>query len=611
MIQQLKSKLVVIVVVAITVICFFTAGIKKDTFYGDGLGYYLYLPSTFIYHNLKDPGAMPAGNGVGYGEMWYFNEMKVNKTPTGYLLDQYTYGVALMESPFFFAAHLYEKATGGLANGYSDAYNNMIKLGGLIYALMGLLLLFRILCFYFSRDTSVLTVAIIFLCTNLFWFSVFQAGMSHVILFFLYTLVIFLTIKVHSRPSAALLLLLAITTGLITLIRPVDIICLAIPLLYNVYDKESLRQKIAFLKGHLRYLPLFLLTFFILAIPQFLYWKAATGHYISYSYGDQSFHWKHPRIIEGLLYYCNGWLPYSPVMAFALAGLLLYRRINKWALCILLLLPVYIYVIYSWYCYNYINGLGSRPMIHMYPLLALSLAAFLEYALRLRPFFKGSLAAMLLFFLALNISYSHQQVLGILSSEESNMAYNYQILFRSRLSYADLATRDLAQRQPDTAQLEKTATLLQVHYNDSLSANYIRDSSGGDRYVYHMRDTDSQVPVGMVIYNKKTFGNAQFFKFSGKFMYTSAPDYWKHQVGIQWPDGIARFCGIENKIYDAADPKPIALDHFTVNKWGTMYFFIKLRRSLKDGDKIELFIRNIGKKELFMDDLTLELYKYK
>ena len=42
-----------------------------------------------------------------------------------------------------------------------------------------------------------------------------------------------------------------------------------------------------------------------------------------------------------------------------------------------------------------------------------------------------------------------------------------------------------------------------------------------------------------------------------------------------------------------------------------MYFFIKLRRSLKDGDKIELFIRNIGKKELFMDDLTLELYKYK
>ena len=611
--RDLKNKFIVIATICITAICFFKDGRNYNTFYGDTLGYYLYLPSTFIYHNLDNPGNVPAGN-IDGGIAWYFDQMKPQKTTRGYLLDQYTYGVALMESPFFFSAHLYAKMTGQNATGYSHLYSSFIKAGTLLYAVLGMLLVYATLRNYYTRWISLLTTIILFLCTNLFWFSVYQAGMSHIPLFFLYALTILLTIRLYRRPTALSFVALGLVTGLITLIRPSDIICLFIPLLYGIRNKQSIKERITFLRSNIKNLLLFAVVFIAPAIPQLFYWKAATGSYLYYSYGQQSFNWLHPRIIEGLFHYHNGWLPYAPVMIFSLFGIFCYKKISEWAWCIWIVLPIYIYVIYSWYCFNYINGLGSRPMIHMYPLLSLPLAAFIDF-LSGKPFFaKAIFGSLLLFFVALNISYSTQQSLNILKSEESNMAYNYQILFHTQLRYADLVTRDFAQRQPDTATLEKTTTLLEIHYNDSLSDRYIRDTTTGDKYVYHIKNEDNDVPIGAVTYSKQKFGDARWFRFTGRFMYPEYPDYWKHQIAIEWPDQIIRFCTIENKIYDTAKHDaagPYGLDYAYINKWGVVYFFLKVPASLKEGDSIKLFLRNMGKKELYMDDMRLDLYRRK
>lgn len=611
--RDLKNKFIVIATICITAICFFKDGRNYNTFYGDALGYYVYLPSIFIYHNLDNPGNVPAEN-IDGGIAWHFDQMKSQKTIKGYVLDQYTYGVALMESPFFFAAHLYSKMTRQKATGYSIVYSDFLKAGALLYATLGMLLVYAILRNYYTRWISLFTTLILFLCTNLFWFTVYQVGMSHVPLFFLYALTIFLTIRLYKRPAVLSFITLGLVTGLITLMRPSDILCLLIPLLYGVRDKQTLSERIVFFRTNLRNLLLFAIVFVIPAIPQFFYWKAATGSYLYYSYGQQSFNWLHPHIIEGLFHYNNGWLPYSPVMIFSLIGICFYKKIRDWAWCIWIILPVYIYVIYSWYCFNYINGLGSRPMIHMYPLLALPLAAFVEFMSRQRTFIKAIFGTLLLFFVALNISYSTQQALHILNSEESNIQYNYQILFHTRLSYADLVTRDIGQLQPDTTKLEKTATLLQVHYNDSLSDRYVRNTAIGDVYVYHIKDEDNDVPIGAVTYSKEKFGDAKWFKFTGRFMNPYFPDNWKHQIALEWPDQIIRFCKVENKIYDTAKHDaagPYGLDYSYINKWGVVYFFMKVPCTLKEGDSIKLFLRNMGKKELYMDDMRLDLYRRK
>jgi len=106
-----------------------TYGTMRGTFYGDGLGYYLYLPASFIYHNFNSIAEYPEGS-VDFMITRYANNMKEEATraPNGRILIQYTYGVAFLEMPFFFIAHAYEKCNGLPANGFTLPYDYMMKM---------------------------------------------------------------------------------------------------------------------------------------------------------------------------------------------------------------------------------------------------------------------------------------------------------------------------------------------------------------------------------------------------------------------------------------------------------------------------------------------------
>ncbi len=567
---------------------------KTTSFYGDSLGYYMYLPATVIYHNLDSIDHLPKDKGINDGVLGYASQIKDQPTPTGKPLDQYTYGIALMEAPFFFIAHIYEKATGAAANGYSLAYDHLIKFSAFLYALLGLILLYKILRLYFNDTIALCGVTFIFLGTNLFWFSLYQAGMSHVPLFFLYSLLMYMTIRVHEQPKLSLFVVTGIVCGLITLVRPTDILCVFIPLLYNVYDKNSLRQKMLFLKENMRGIGSCIVAAALPFIPQLLYWKAITGHYFYYSYGTQGFNWAHPKIIEGLFYFSNGWLPYSPIMIFSLLGLLSYKAYKKWAWSIALVLPVYVYVIYSWYCYNYINGLGSRPMIHMYPLLALPLTAFIQAISKQRAIIKAFFGMICVFFITVNISYSMQESKGILVSPISNIKYNLQMTFKMHLDYNDLVVKDIWTWQPDTSRLTKVGTLACKHFGDTAS--------------FHT--ADSAYTLISLPYSKELFKDATWIKCSGRFMYPQPPGYYRHLLVVSCGSKLWRGCTIENKIGDwRTTGENVRLDHFETNKWGDMYYYVRIRPALQDGDTIKLSIANTDKLPLYIDNVCLELYK--
>ena len=610
------NKLVILITIAIASIFLWGYGLKYPTFYGDSLGYYLYLPATFIYHNPKALNEFPKDKVIDPFIRNYGHEMeetKEQRTSKGYILDQYTYGIAFMEMPFFLIAHAYEKVNGLPATGYSDTYKYLIKISALFYSMLGLLLIYKILKNYFSSTISLLGIATIFVGTNLFWFTLFQAGMSHVPLFFLYALLMYLTIKVHERPVSFLFPAIGFIMGLITIIRPTDILCLLIPLLYNTYNRETLRKKTLFIKNNLQNM-LFLITAFIIPIiPQLIYWKAVTGSYIFYSYGNQSFDWLHPKIIEGLFYFSNGWLPYSPVMIFSVIGILLYKHFRKWAWCIWLIIPLYIYIIYSWYCYRYINGLGSRPMIHLYPLLALPLAAFIQLVSQQKLIIKFLFASCFGFFIAVNISYSMQKEKRVINTEESNMVFNFQMLFRMNLRYNDLVVKNIGEKQPDTNKTTKLYTLACENYEDSVSDHYVHDTVYGSKYVYHMLPAEEYQQPFLITYNTKKIKGAKWFKCSGKFMYPSPPPniYAKHLLVINIDDKLWKGCEIENKIdnWNNNVAKDIAFDYYKTDKWGYVYFYVKIPNNLKDGDLIKLFVWNLGKLDIYIDDLCLELYK--
>src|ERR1017187_6166252 len=121
-------KAILIIVVAISSVFLFKYGIRSYTFYGDALGYYMYLPATFIYNNVDRMANLPTDKGINKRVMWHADVMKGQKGKPGKVVNQYTYGVAFMEMPFFFIAHITEKISGGRANGYSDTYQYLIKI---------------------------------------------------------------------------------------------------------------------------------------------------------------------------------------------------------------------------------------------------------------------------------------------------------------------------------------------------------------------------------------------------------------------------------------------------------------------------------------------------
>ncbi|XZF15556.1 ArnT family glycosyltransferase [Chitinophagaceae bacterium MMS25-I14] len=621
----MRNRSIITLILSVTVLfsaCFLAKYKEKRTiYYGDSLGYYLYLPCTFIYHNLDDVSTLPWDKEIRYFVLMYAADIKKNNlTPLGKPLNQYTCGVAIMELPFFLAGHAWEKINHRPANGFSDTYENFIIAGDILYALFGLVLIYSILRRYFGSLTSVLTVCILWLGTNLFWFSLLQAGMSHVPLFFLYALLLWLSIKITERPKAFLFILIGLITGLITLMRPTDIICALIPLLYGVYNRETLKVKMQFLYRHRLLLILTALAFIVPLIPQLLYWKHMSGHYLYYSYGNQQFDWTHPHIFLGLFSYKNGWLAYSPVMYFALAGLLLIKSIRNYFWLLYTILPLYIYIIYSWYCYNYINGLGSRPMIHMLPLLAIPLAAVLHFISTRKAWLRLTAGVIILFFASVNLSYSASQAIGNLFSENSSFVYNIHTLYRYKINYNDVVCFDNQIVQPDTDKLVFRKRLGAVNFKDSVCPNCIPDSFNKSQNIYHVPEGDEYAPAKIsVVYNRKDFGEAKWLKCSGRF---NAPEYAGPYTNMLMTLIINRNgetiswipCCVNNKIglADGKDhQKNVDLFQAEMNIWGNVYYFVPLPGNIKDGDNIELSTWNVGKKQMLIDNISLDLYSNK
>jgi hypothetical protein len=607
MFRRLYTSSVLLLAAVLTVVFLFRYGKARTTFGGDALGYYAYLPSALIHHNVTRPFTADDKH-MTLGMKWYFDSWRGAVNERGNYLNQYTYGVALMEAPFFLAAHVWERVCGLDADGYSDTYDNMIKLGMLVYAWLGLLVVYRILTRYFDSIVSFTAVVSIFLCSHFFWFAIIQPGMAHIPLFFLYSLLVWLSVATYEKPSTLRFAATGIVAGIITLIRPTDILCLLIPLLYNVYNRQTIQDKIVFIKANGKGILVMAVAFVVPITPQLFYWKAVTGNYICYSYGDQSFDFRHPHIIDGLFSFSNGWLPYAPVMIFALAGMVFYKTLQNWIWCIGVLFAAYVYVIYSWYCYNYLNGLGSRPMIHLYPLLALPLGAFFSYISRRHFAVKLCVAVLCLFFCSVNLCFSVQEAEGVLDSPESNMPFNLQMLYRDSLCARDLVVKDIGEWQPDERKLTRVSLLHLSAFEDSLNADYIRDTVNGSRYCYHWHDNDLLL-LAKIPYDEAQFKGAKWFKCSGRFMNPNQLDYFRHLLVLDINDHEKLWRGlkIENNIPDANTP--MTLKRCVVGKWGEVSYFSKVPGNLKTGDTIKLIVWSSDKRDIYMDDVQLELYK--
>ncbi|NPD47771.1 MULTISPECIES: hypothetical protein [unclassified Lentimicrobium] len=373
--------------------------------------YYSYLPATFIYKDLsfKFKHQLPK-------EITKYIWGKPLPNNEGYV-QKMTMGTAIMYSPFFFIAHQHAKLFGYDPSGYSEPYSRWLVYSSIFYALMAMLIIRLTLIQFFSKGVVSLTLIILFFGTNLFFYTVYNGPMSHVYSFFLFSLFIYLSIKWNEKPHWGKAILIGLTGGLITLIRPTNIIIFIFPLLYNVYTIDTAKEKILILKKYWLHIFLIAISSIIMCSPQLIYWKYITGHWVYGSYGDEGFFFLNPNIIKGLFSYRKGWLIYTPLMIFAIIGIpFLFKKMKPFALPISIFLVLNIWIIYSWWTFWYGGGFGSRPMIDSYPLMAIPLALFISLSIKSKWFNWRIIPVIIaiVFFVRLNIFQTNQYNLGII-----------------------------------------------------------------------------------------------------------------------------------------------------------------------------------------------------
>jgi hypothetical protein len=586
---------------------------------GDSFGYYNYLPALFIHHDLIDAEGRQSVYARHKNHSDHIHEdftpadvpkhWLVGLNQNGRQVNLYTCGVAMLQTPFFLTAHVLAQPFGYKKDGFSLPYRFGIALSGCCYTLLGLLFLMLILRGLFDDTTTSITLLIVGLATNLYYFSTYNPFMSHNHLFTLVAILMWSTIQFYKTFERKYLFLMAFMSGFIAIMRQTDAIFLVIPVFYQIYSWQTLRARLQLIADRKLDFLIAIVCFVLPILPQLLYWKLQTGNWIFNSYGDlMRFDFQNPKIIKGLFYFSNGWLAYTPVMVLAILGISFMFKKRDFLLPILLFLPIYVFVIYSWWCWNYINGFGSRPMIDGYALLAIPLGMSVDFIRKLSIWLYFPLFLLVFAFGLLNIWQTEQVNLNILRSEDGSLAYVWNILPKTKLDYDALIAFDSKSFQPTNPTFLKK--VYENNFEDSITSPnaVVREKAANGLVSYRiLPNTFSAGFRGKVA----DFGGAKWMRLSVKAFAANNNFFEIYQktslVGeIRRGDDVIEWQNVllENKLGESDK-----LMGGKTGVWGEVSFYIKIPKNALPTDNVQCMVWCNNIYPIVIDDLKVEAWK--
>lgn len=403
----------------------FIATISYDTY-----GYYLYLPAFFIY---KDPLHLQFIPEITERYPFltnYFYQARL--TENGNYVMNYTAGLSVLYLPFFCIGHLIAKLSPYPADGFSLPYHAAIYWGGVIWAIAGAFFLKQTLKHFFNDTVVAMVLVVLLFGSNYFYYAAVENAMPHNYLFTLYAILLIAVIRWHESFEKKYAFVMAITIGLAALIRPTEIIIALVPLLWGIFNTDTFKAKIKTLGQHWQQAALMTLVIIGIGCIQLIYWRYASGRWLYYSYAENlGFNFLHPEIIKGLFSIRKGWFIHTPLMLMVFPALIITAfRMKQHFPVIALYIALHIYITFSWSVWWYEGSYGSRPMIHVYPVLALAFGCLFQYIFQLKQkrIVLSFLVPVMAFFIFLNLFQTWQYANKFFSTEGIN-SYVWKLTF--------------------------------------------------------------------------------------------------------------------------------------------------------------------------------------
>lgn len=440
----------------------------------DVFGYYLYLPATFIHHDL------------GIKNFAWVKEILDTYNPTmgfyqaylspgGDYVMKYPVGMAIMYSPFYFMGQVLAHIFGYSPDGFTLPYQLSIALGGLFYTVAGIWFLRKILLNYFPDSVAALTMVFVVAGTNYFQLTAFDGAMPHNYLFTLFALIVWVTIRWHASPKWNYALAIGVLCGLATLIRPTAIIIVLVPVLWGVLKGSAFREKISLVRKNLAMVVAMAIVMLAVVSIQLLYWKLHSGAWIYYSYEKgEKLEWIAPYLWKVLFSYKKGWLVYTPLMVFALVGFWpLFARYRSIFLSVFVFFTAHLLIVASWPTWWYGGSFSQRTMMESYVLLALPLGAFIEWISAQKSLIRRPLIAGLLLLVLLNLFQTWQYMHLVLDPMRMTRAYYWSVFGKTSLTDADRLYLE-----PSTNNEEREFLQNEGNYSSKIIAKYDFETPG-------------------------------------------------------------------------------------------------------------------------------------
>jgi hypothetical protein len=576
----------------------------------DIFGYYLYLPFTFIYNDLglKDFSIVQDIIAKYQNTSTFYQALP---RPEGYYVMKYPMGMAVLYLPWFVIGHIWALAGSYEADGFSYPYQMSLLYGSFIYTVIGLIYFRKAMRRFFNPVVvSILLVGIVF-GTNYMVLTVYhgQGLMSHNYLFFLFSLILWFTIRWHEKPSLKYAAGLGILIGLSALSRPTEILVAGIPLLWNIYDKHSLIEKIKLY--WLRWKDVLLTGFLILFFGSFqlIYFKILTGSFLYNSYGGnagEGMEFFSPYIWQVLFSYRKGWLLYTPLMALALIGFVsLFKSRKEIFFSIFIFFLISFYVIASWSCWWYADCFSQRAVIPMYVFLSIPLGVLIERMLHQKIWKKALFLLLLMLLISFNQFQSWQFLHGIIHSSRMTKEV-YHAIFLKRWIAPEINENLLLDRNQTPEQILSSGKkfswrniTVQTFEKEGVDpANYQIAGAKGNIVVLSPEKPFS--PYFEVSYKDLALKEYGIIRIKARIFATVSPEENQTIItGTFMHNGHAYYY------------KTLKIDsgHVELNKWSEVEFLYLTPEVRKAEDPFRVTIWHRGEHPVYIDEVTVDILK--
>src|SRR5579871_1836541 len=362
---------------------------------GDGVGYYAFARAVLIQHNLDFTADYNSANAS-------FREARLDengnpkplfRTATNHLENHFTVGPAILWAPFLIVAHagvLIARALGSsvAADGFSAPYRFAMALGTAVYGFLGLLLAMQIASKYVGQRWAFLATVAIWWASSLPVYMYFNPSWSHAHSAFAAALFLWYWDATRETRSATQWIVLAAIAGLMLDVYYPNAMLLVVLVVEGLpqYVGASRSKQSHNGKGQPSFVQLvtnhavFVAVMIACMLPTFISRYVIYGNPFESGYFSlRDWAWRSPYFLAVLFSSEHGLLVWTPVIALACIGVLLFAmrepRVGGALLAALLAFYFFIACYPDW---SGISSYGNRFFVSLTPIFVIGLSVFLK-----------------------------------------------------------------------------------------------------------------------------------------------------------------------------------------------------------------------------------------